>query len=187
MRWKLAKNKWLLLTWKFLQAHNKAEFLSQSLTKLNKIAKMDQSKATISGGLPWAFHMWLSWAVFWVLFLEIWHLPVLQMFVLCSSLRLYLEIWGLLAQNHPSDPTYFENSLQTVMNSSAGRCLVSGILVQEWLQGIFVQTCQKLRVWGFGLFFCLFSVWSHLLLQGVHSQQDIYLVSNGCPAFFFSG
>lgn len=46
----------------------KAEFLLHSLTRLEKVAKMAQSKARVSGGLPGALQAWLSQAVLWVLF-----------------------------------------------------------------------------------------------------------------------
>lgn len=46
----------------------KTEFLLHILTGLKKVAKMDQSKARVSGGLPGAPQAWLSQAVLWVLF-----------------------------------------------------------------------------------------------------------------------
>lgn len=78
-------------------------------------------------------------------------------FVLCSSLRLYLEISGLLAQNYPSDPTYFGNSLtQTVMNGSAGCCLFRNPH-PGMIAGIVCSDVPKTKGVGFGLvLFCLF-------------------------------
>lgn len=47
------------------------------------------------------------------------------------------------------------NAPQTVLNGSAGRCLLRESSSRKH-PGMFVQMCQKLRVWGLGLFCFVF-------------------------------
>lgn len=107
-------------------------------------------------------------------------------YVVRSSLRLYLEIWGLLARNYPSDPTYFGNALQTVMNGSAGRCLFWESSSRNDCRDCLFKTCQKLRVGEFGLFCFVFCMEPFTITRDVFpTKLNSFLVSNDHPDFFF--
>lgn len=96
-------------------------------------------------------------------------------YVLRSSLRLYLEIWGL-----------FGNALQTVMNGSVGHCLFWESSSRNDCRDCLFKMCQKLRVGEFGLFCFVFCMEPFTIKRDVFPRKlNSYLVSNDHPDFFF--
>lgn len=105
----------------------------------------------------------------------------------CLCFALFIEVafrnLGVTGTRLSFGSSIFGNAPQTLVNGSAGHCLFRESSSRKHPGCLF--RCAK--SWGCGVwvYFVLVSVQRHLLLQGMYSWEDIYLVSNLHPACSF--
>lgn len=104
----------------------------------------------------------------------------------CLCFALFIEVafrnLGVTGTRLSFGSSILGNALQTIMNGSAGRCLLWESSSRKH-PGMFVQMCQKLRVWGLGLFCFVFCTEPFTITRDVFPRG--YLFSNKSSSSMF--